>query len=45
MANFEPGYGVKDVPKHDVVYEDYDKALEVAKAKKRRLLVNFTGVT
>jgi len=45
MSNFEPGYGTRDVPRHTVVYEDYDKALAVAKAKNRQVLVNFTGVT
>jgi thiol:disulfide interchange protein len=45
MSNFEPGYSRTEVPKHTVVFDDYDKALAVAKAKKRKLLVNFTGVT
>ncbi len=45
MSNFEPAYSRTDVPRHDVVYEDYDKAIAVAKAKKRKVLVNFTGLT
>ncbi|MEE9125888.1 MAG: hypothetical protein V3U11_02000, partial [Planctomycetota bacterium] len=45
MSNFEPGYSKSDVPRHTVVYEDYDKAITVAKAKQKKVLVNFTGLT
>jgi thiol:disulfide interchange protein DsbD len=45
MSNFEPNYSKHEIPRHTVIEEDYDKAISVAKVKKKRVLVNFTGVT
>ena len=34
-----------EVARHTVINEDYDQAIALAKAEKKKLLVNFTGVT
>ena len=37
--------GEGEVKSHDFVVDDFDKAKEVAIESKRKLLLNFTGVT
>ncbi|MBL8750049.1 MAG: thioredoxin family protein [Planctomycetes bacterium] len=45
MTALAPAYGRKDVSKHELVVDDYEKALAQAKAEGKLLLVNFTGFT
>ena len=43
MTAFEPPYQLRTIDEHQIVKDDYEAAVKLAKEEKKYLLINFTG--